>query len=77
MRFPKYTYDDMVDAQHRLLAEGLGVGHLRLVMGTSMGCMHAWMWGEAYPGFVDGLAPFASAPTQIAPISPATWYVPL
>ena len=51
-RFPKYTYDDMVDAQHELLAKGLGVNHLRLVMGTSMGCMHAWVWGERYPDFV-------------------------
>ena len=65
-RFPHYTYDDMVDAQHRLLAEGLKVDHLRLVMGTSMGCMHAWVWGERYPDFVDGLAPLACAPTQIA-----------
>src|SRR3954468_8607624 len=54
MKFPKYTYDDMVDAQYRLLTEGLGVKRLRLVMGTSMGCMHAWVWGERYPGFVDG-----------------------
>ena len=65
-RFPKYTYDDMVDAQHALLAEGLGVNHLRLVMGTSMGCMHAWVWGERFPTFVDGLVPLACAPTQIA-----------
>ena len=65
-RFPRYTYDDMVDAQHRLLTEGLGVNHLRLVMGTSMGCMHAWVWGERFPDFVDGLVPLACAPTQIA-----------
>ena len=65
-RFPHYNYDDMVDAQHRLLTEGLGVNHLRLVMGTSMGCMHAWVWGERYPDFVDGLVPLACAPTQIA-----------
>ena len=64
--FPRYTYDDMVDAQHRLLVEGLKVDHLRLVMGTSMGCMHAWVWGERYPTFVDGLVPLACAPTQIA-----------
>src|SRR4029078_4537773 len=56
----------MVEAQHRLLAEGLGVNHLRLVMGTSMGCMHAWVWGERFPDFVDGLVPLACAPTQIA-----------
>ena len=65
-RFPHYTYDDMVDAQHRLLMDGLGVNHLRIVMGTSMGCMHAWVWGERYPGFADGLVPLACAPTQIA-----------
>jgi homoserine O-acetyltransferase len=65
-RFPRYTYDDMVDAQHRLLVEGLKIDHLRLIMGTSMGCMHAWVWGERYPDFVDGLVPLACAPTQIA-----------
>jgi homoserine O-acetyltransferase len=64
-RFPKYTYNDMVDAQYELLTKGLGVNHLRLVMGTSMGCMHAWVWGERYPGFVDGLVPLACAPTAI------------
>jgi homoserine O-acetyltransferase len=64
--FPRYTYNDMVDAQHELLSKGLGVNHLRLVMGTSMGCMHAWVWGERYPTFVDGLVPLACAPTQIA-----------
>jgi homoserine O-acetyltransferase len=64
--FPHYTYDDMVDAQHRLLTEGLKVHHLKLVMGTSMGCMHAWVWGERYPDFVDGLVPLACVPTQIA-----------
>ncbi len=66
MKFPHYTYDDMVDAQHRLLTGSLGVGHLRLVLGTSMGCMHAWIWGERYPDFVDGLVPLACAPAQIA-----------
>lgn len=66
MKFPHYTYDDMVDAQRRLLVDGLSVTHLRLVMGTSMGCMHAWVWGERYPGFADGLVPLACAPTQIA-----------
>ena len=65
-RFPKYTYDDMVDAQHELLTKGLGVNHLRLVMGTSMGCMHAWVWGERYPDFADGLVPLACIPAQIA-----------
>ncbi|HSA55966.1 MAG TPA: alpha/beta fold hydrolase [Gemmatimonadaceae bacterium] len=65
MRFPKYTYDDMVDAQHRLLTQGLGVTHLRLILGTSMGCMHAWVWGVRHPGFADGLVPLACAPTAI------------
>jgi homoserine O-acetyltransferase len=64
-RFPHYTYDDMVDAQRRLLVEGLGVTHLRLVMGTSMGGMHSWVWGERYPTFMDGLVPLASVPTAI------------
>lgn len=66
LRFPKYTYDDMVDAQHRLLTEGLGVRHLRLIMGTSMGCMHAWVWGQRYADFADALVPLACAPTAIA-----------
>jgi homoserine O-acetyltransferase len=65
-RFPKYTYDDMVRAQHALLTDGLKVNHLRLVLGTSMGAMHCWAWGEMYPDFVDGLVPLASAPTEIA-----------
>ena len=65
-RFPKYTYDDMVRAQHTLLVDGLKVDHLRLVLGTSMGAMHCWVWGEMYPDFVDGLVPLASIPTQIA-----------
>jgi homoserine O-acetyltransferase len=65
-RFPRYTYDDMVRAQHQLLTEGLQVGHLRLVLGTSMGAMQCWVWGEQYADFVDGLVPLASAPTMIA-----------
>jgi len=65
-RFPRYTYDDMVRSQHALLIEGLKVNHLRLVMGTSMGAMHCWVWGEMYPEFADGLVPLASAPTEIA-----------
>jgi len=65
-RFPKYTYDDMVRAQHALLIDGLKINHLRLVLGTSMGAMHCWVWGEMYPDFVDGLVPLASAPTAIA-----------
>jgi homoserine O-acetyltransferase len=64
-KFPRYTYNDMVEAQHELLTKGLGVNHLRLAMGTSMGCMHAWVWGEKYPDFMDGLVPLACAPTVI------------
>jgi homoserine O-acetyltransferase len=65
-RFPRYTYADMVQAQYRLVAEGLGVNHLRLVMGTSMGGMHTWMWGETFPRFMDALMPLASLPVAIA-----------
>jgi len=65
-RFPNYGYRDMVEAQHRLLVEGLKVNHLRLVMGTSMGGMHTWLWGEIYPDFMDGLMPLASLPAQIS-----------
>jgi homoserine O-acetyltransferase len=65
-KFPRYTYGDMVQAQYRLVTEGLGVNHLRLVMGTSMGAMHTWMWGVQWPGFMDALMPLASAPVQIA-----------
>jgi homoserine O-acetyltransferase/O-succinyltransferase len=65
-KFPHYTYADMVTAQYRLLTEKLHINHLKLVMGTSMGGMHTWMWGETYPDFMDGLVPLASVPTQIA-----------
>jgi homoserine O-acetyltransferase len=64
--FPKYGYRDMVTAQYRMLTEGLGVNHLRLVIGTSMGGMHAWLWGEMYPDFADALMPLASLPAQIS-----------
>lgn len=64
-RFPKYTYDDMVTAQRRLLVEGLGVNHLRLVTGTSMGCMHSWLWLTEHPDFMDGAVPLACAPGPI------------
>jgi homoserine O-acetyltransferase len=64
--FPQYDYDDMVKAQHDLLEKGLGVNHLHLVMGTSMGCMHSWVWGETYPDFMDALMPLACLPVQIA-----------
>jgi homoserine O-acetyltransferase len=65
-RFPQYDYDDMVAAHYRLVNEGLGVNHLRLVMGTSMGCMHSFVWGETYPDFMDALMPLACLPVQIA-----------
>ncbi len=65
-RFPHYGYNDMVTAQYRLLTEGLKVNHLRLVMGTSMGGMHTWVWGEKYPDFMDALMPLASLPVQIS-----------
>jgi homoserine O-acetyltransferase len=65
-KFSNYGYRDMIEAQYRLLTEGLGVNHLRLVMGTSMGGMHAWLWGELHPDFMDALMPLASLPTQIS-----------
>jgi len=65
-QFPRYTYADMVAAQYRLITEGLGVKHLRLVLGNSMGGMQAWMWGEAYPAFMDALVPMAAQPTAMA-----------
>ena len=64
--FPKYNYEDMVDAQYRLVKEGLGVKHLRLVIGNSMGGMHTWIWGGKYPQFMDALVPMASQPTEMA-----------
>jgi len=65
-RFPAYGYRDMVRAQHLLLSDGLKVDHLRLVIGTSMGGMHTWLWGETYPDFMDALMPLASLPVQVA-----------
>ena len=64
--FPQYAYTDMVEAQYRLLTEGLHVSHLRLILGTSMGCMHAFMWGESHADFADALMPLACLPVQIA-----------
>jgi homoserine O-acetyltransferase len=64
--FPKYNYDDMVVAQYRLLTEHLGIRHLKLVIGQSMGGMHAWMWGEMYPDFMSVLMPLGSQPTAMA-----------
>jgi homoserine O-acetyltransferase len=66
MKFPRYTYEDTIAAQHRLLTEHLGVRHLKLVMGNSMGGMLTWMWGEAHPDFMDGLVPLASTPSAMA-----------
>ncbi|WP_251106517.1 alpha/beta fold hydrolase [Alloacidobacterium dinghuense] len=65
-RFPKYDYDDMVLGEHLVVTQALGVDHLRLIMGTSMGCMHSWVWGETYPGFADALMPLACMPVPIA-----------
>ena len=65
-RFPRYGYVDMVAAQYQLLTEGLNVNHARLIMGTSMGGMHTWLWGETHPDFMDALLPLASLPTQIS-----------
>ncbi len=65
-KFPHYDYADMVDAQHRLLAEGLGVRHLRLVIGNSMGGMETWLWTEKYPTYMDAAVPMASQPTAMA-----------
>jgi homoserine O-acetyltransferase len=64
--FPRYGYLDMIDLQYRLLTEHLGVNHMRLVMGTSMGGMHTWLWGQLHPTFMDALMPLASLPTQIS-----------
>jgi homoserine O-acetyltransferase len=64
--FPKYDYEDMVDAQYRLVKEGLGIKHLRLVIGNSMGGMHTWIWGVRYPQMMDVLVPMASQPTAMA-----------
>jgi homoserine O-acetyltransferase len=66
MKFPRYDYDDMVRSQHQMLLEGMGVDHLRLILGTSMGCMQSFVWGETYPGFADALMPLACLPTAIA-----------
>src|SRR5229473_105847 len=65
-KFPRYNYDDMVAAQYRLVTEGLGIKHLRLVIGNSMGGMHVWLWGSAYPEFMDALVPMAAQPTEMA-----------
>lgn len=66
MKFPQYDYRDMVEAQHALLTKGLGIRRMRLIMGTSMGCMHSFVWGEAYPDFARALMPLACEPVEIA-----------
>jgi homoserine O-acetyltransferase/O-succinyltransferase len=66
MRFPKYTYDDMVKADHEVLTQKMGINHLRLIMGTSMGAMHCWVWAETYPDFMDACMANASLPVEIA-----------
>jgi len=65
-KFPRYGYVDMVQAEHALVSRGLGIAHLRLVMGTSMGCMHAFLWGERWPEGMDALMPLACLPVAIA-----------
>jgi homoserine O-acetyltransferase len=65
-RFPRYGYNDMVETEYRLLKDGLGVQHARLIMGTSMGCMHSWLWGEQHADFMDALMPLACLPTQVS-----------
>src|SRR5262249_17617282 len=65
-KFPRFNYDDMVAAQHRLVTEGMGIRHLRLVLGNSMGGMHTWMWGVQHPQFMDALVPMASQPTEMS-----------
>jgi homoserine O-acetyltransferase/O-succinyltransferase len=65
-KFPQYNYDDMVEAQYRLLKEHLKIGHVRLIIGNSMGGMHTWLWGSKYPDYMDALVPMASQPTEMA-----------
>ena len=66
MKFPHYDYDDMVRSQHQMLLDGLHIDHVRLILGTSMGCMQSFVWGETYPGFADALMPLACLPVPIA-----------
>ena len=68
-RFPRYDYDDMVALQHRLLTQGLGINRMRLIMGTSMGCMHGFVWGELHPHFARALMPLACQPVEIAGVN--------
>src|ERR1035441_4125285 len=71
MRFPQYDYDDMVRSQYMMLTEGMHVDHLRLILGTSMGCMESFVWGETYPGFAQALAPFACCWFRRTPLTPS------
>lgn len=75
MKFPQYDYDDMVASQHAMLLDGLHVDHLRLILGTSMGCMQSFVWGETYPTFSDALAPFACYPVELAGRNRMTRYI--
>ena len=75
MRFPHYDYDDMVRSQHQMLLEGLQVDHLRLILGTSMGCMQSFVWGETYPGFADALMPLACNAVALAGRNRMTHYM--
>jgi homoserine O-acetyltransferase/O-succinyltransferase len=75
MKFPQYDYDDMVRSQYIMLTEGPHVDHLRLILGTSMGCMQSWVWGETYPQFMDALAPFACYPVELAGRNRMTRYI--
>jgi homoserine O-acetyltransferase len=75
MKFPQYDYDDMVASQHTMLTEGLHVDHLRLILGTSMGCMQSWVWSETFPNFMDALAPFACYPVELAGRNRMTRYI--
>jgi homoserine O-acetyltransferase len=75
MKFPQYDYDDMVRSQYIMLTEGMHVDHLRLILGTSMGCMQSWVWGETYPTYMDALAPFACYPTELAGRNRMTRYM--
>jgi homoserine O-acetyltransferase len=75
MRFPRYDYDDMVRSQHQMLLESLHVDHLRLILGTSMGCMQSFVWGETYPGFADALMPLACQPVALAGRNRMTRYM--
>ncbi len=65
-KFPRYNYDDMVEAHYRLIKEGLGIRRLRLVIGNSMGGMHTWLWGTKYPDYMDALVPMAAQPSEMA-----------